>query len=490
MPTEARTLKQKRKKLKDLNSKEIGFNPQEVIQSENADDVISVLSARHGLQKLCSRSTEDFNPETKDHFDQTFSRFCSSSDLLLDRMHEDTLTVNFDADKFHTEVESVKEMVRRKQEELASRKEQLDAVYSQEQEQLAGGEQEQLVTGEQESSHEQEEGPRQHVVPDLESPKLILGCKAHCSCGLVEVGLAPTIQLERGAKPKLVLGVDLEFNNSSTSREKGVEVSLCAQKGRCEASVESNFLESGREYGLTAQVNCPHNLTFGILSRNRSFNKLASPLSFARNSHVFLGGKLKRSSVITNVRFGVLPVEELKDLVTSDSFHSVNESRLDRDSPFFDEQDQLDLPCKELDDLEFVLSQDESQTDLLVNGILVHQAETTKEQEKEIRHEENEIPVERKSEEQKHQFLILDTPTPPAQSFKRSSFQQTLLPYEWFSFALVAGLAGLGLLVEIFGDKLGSRNENSKPGLNPFRRFNHPFFSQLDSFIVPRFGIL
>ena len=184
------------------------------------------------------------------------------------------------------------------------------------------------------------------------------------------------------------LNLDVTFAHANTNQKSGVELSLSAQKGRCEVIVESNCSKTGLQHGYTAQIYGFTSLSAGVQARHKSFKKVLHPLTTLNNGRLFFGGTLKRNRLGTNVRFGILPVEKLKNFVSS----NVNESRLDSGSPYFKEQDEVDLSSKGVDDVELVFRQKESQVSFPLNEVqsVVHQAETTEEQEKTTQHEENE----------------------------------------------------------------------------------------------------
>ena len=74
----------------------------------------------------------------------------------------------------------------------------------------------------------------------------------------------------------LGLSLDLSFDQFNTSQKGGVSVSLFANNGRYETSLESSFSKSGSEYAFTGQANGFSNLSAGLEVENNSFKQLLS----------------------------------------------------------------------------------------------------------------------------------------------------------------------------------------------------------------------
>ncbi|MGH3053603.1 MAG: hypothetical protein ACRDL7_01330 [Gaiellaceae bacterium] len=143
---------------------------------------------------------------------------------------------------------------------------------------------------------------------------------------------------------------------------------MSASKGRCEIGVESNISKTGLEHSCTAKIYGFTNFSAGVRVPSKSFKEMLHPLNVVNNGHFFVGCRLKRGPLIGNARSGVLPVEKLKNVVSL----GVDETEFRSSSLYFEEQDQVGLSSKEIDQaqhLELVFKQEGVETRFAVADV-------------------------------------------------------------------------------------------------------------------------
>ena len=418
-PEERRSLSQIRSELIDLEKKEIEYKkefgrkvaenttrrikePQvegcetmgipfsQAMESEKFRTISEMLFSKRALEEKCLVSNEDFSSEVNAEVTKELLRFNKKADELLSG-------TSFSGLKEH--VEGVKKAVKAKQHE---------AGFGQ---------------------HEQ-------------TSNLQVACKARCSCGPVQVALGPTINLEKGvpfSRSNINLGLDIHFNQSNSNQKSGVEVSLSATEGAIEMGVESNFSSAGIEYGYTAQVHGFSNFSAGLSVRSKSFASLCYPMTAVNNGQLFCGRTIKHSGLGTNVQFGVLPVEKLRNFGNS----SVNENRFDSGFPSFNEQNRVD--CKAKEDAHLVFKQDGSE----IAFPLAEVQQESNEQE-DLNFEKKEVPnfVKARNSRQASQIAI-STPPPQPPQRPRPYVHGSSTFIEWLLLA-VGTVLGFGFLVYIW----------------------------------------
>ena len=416
-PEERRSLNQIRSELIDLEKKEIEYKkefgrkvaesttrrikaPQiegcesmgipfsQAMESEHFRAIVDMLFSKRFLEEKCLVSNEDFSSEVNDEVAEQLLRFTKSADELLSG-------TSFSGLKEH--VDGVKKAVKAKQHE---------AGFGQ---------------------HEQ-------------TSNLKASCKARCSCGPVQVALGPTINLEKGvpfSRSNINLSLDINFNQSNSNQKSGVEVSLSASEGNIEMGVESNFSSAGMEYGYTAQVHGFSNFSAGLSVRSKSIASLSYPVTAVNNGQLFCGGSLKHNGLGTNVRFGVLPVEKLKNFGNS----SVNENRFDSDFSNFKEQNRVD--CKAKEDAHLVFKQDGSE----IAFPLAEVQQESNEQE-DLNFEKKEVPNFVKARNSRKTSQIAMS-TPPPQPPQRPYVHGSSTFIEWLLLA-VGAMIGFGFLFYIW----------------------------------------
>ena len=364
-----------------------------ILSKQNKEKILGIIAevllSRGQVERLCLEPIGGFTQEMETRLDQTFNQFLEPSSQLSSNTPFSALTA---------EVEPLTDLVNQKKQETTSYKDRLTAFYRDKQ-----------------------------TTP---SENLKISCKAHCSCGPAKVALSPTIQLERGvpfSRSSINLGLDITFNQSNTNRESEVEFSLSANKEHLEMGVKSSFSKTGFDHGYTAQVHDSNNLSVSLQVQNSSFQGLLHPLTVVDNGRLFFGCTLKRSRLGSNIRFPVLPFEEMKNFVSFDC----DQTDSDSDS----------LPSKSQDKLEFVSRQKESEADFSLAEV---QQESTERENLDI--EKKEVPTFVEKRDSKQAYQVAMSTFPP----QLSSVRTTPTIPEWSIFAVLLGLRVLVYIFELF----------------------------------------
>ena len=392
------------------NSDAIGINPSVAKKATDSNVIANVLLTRGEVEKLCSEPIGGFTPPLESRLDECFQNFVESSNKLNVTTPNTTLTA---------EIERVTQMFNQKKEELSSYKEDLAVLYGQ----------------------KQKKNAKCQKISALEGVEV--SCKTYCSCGPVKIALGPVINLEKGVpfnKSNINLGLDVNFDQFNIERESGIEVSLAAKQGRCEVGIESNLSKTGFEHSCTAKIHGFSNFSGNLRVPSKSFKQMLHPMNVVNHGELFVGCRLKRGRLVGNSRFGVLPVEKLKNIILSDVDGSVFDS-----GPFcFEEQDQSDLSSKERnqpEDLELVFKQGHVETTFSLAEV---QQESNQQEELDNEEEQVSALVEGTNVRQPSQIAMSILPPQP------SSFYRTSTSYEWLFPAVLLGFRFVSYIWELF----------------------------------------
>ena len=178
---------------------------------------------------------------------------------------------------------------------------------------------------------------------------------AYKDWGPIRAAFGPQINLEQEGSSSTNFGLNVSFDQSNTSREGGVAVSLSANRKHLETAVESRLSKKGSEHTLTAQVNGSSGLNVGIQIENNSFQELLNPSNLISEGRFVVGCKLNIGCVEGKMRFCVLPFRTLKKWISSDSDKTEFNSNT--------------LTSNDQDKIEFVLRQTESKVDFPLNEV-------------------------------------------------------------------------------------------------------------------------
>ena len=168
-----------------------------------------------------------------------------------------------------------------------------------------------------------QESVKSQSFQDLESTSGKLNCSLSCKgdldVGFVHISLGPKISLQPGVSfGRIDFDMSLGWNESSSGKGIGIEVSLLASRKNFNSNIATNFSKHGREHTVAAGIETPFDaFTLGVQSQNHCLSDLFFSSALLKNSKFTVAHKFTVQGRTVTSRVGFLPLETLKTFVRS-----------------------------------------------------------------------------------------------------------------------------------------------------------------------------